>query len=249
MRKYIKIYNFIDVIANKLYFNLEIASILEQMQIIGPDSLSIILLTAFCIGLIFSLQIIKEFLALNAIHAIGSVITISFLRELSPVLTSIILIGKIGSYFTSELAAMQVTEQIDVLYILDIYPFFYLILPRVLALIAIIPLLNIISFFTSLFSSLFICFTLYNINPYIFIISCYRNIFILDIIKSSLKCVVFGLCISIISCYFGINTTGGTKGVGISTTISVVTCLLFIFILDFILSYYMFDTINRSFII
>nr|QCI07812.1 hypothetical protein [Pleonosporium borreri] len=234
---------------NQLYANIEISSILEQIQIIGPDSLSIILLTAFCIGLIFSLQIIKEFLSLNAVHAIGSIITISFIRELSPVLTSIILIGKIGSFFTSELATMQITEQIDVLYILEIYPLPYLILPRVLALIVLIPLLNIISFFTSLFSSLFICFTIYNIDPYLFIISCYRNLFILDIMKSLLKCIIFGLGISIISCYVGIKTNGGAKGVGMSTTISVVTSLLFLFIVDFILSYYMFDNIDRSFII
>nr|QCI05292.1 hypothetical protein [Compsothamnion thuyoides] len=244
---------YIKILINFFYknkvSNIQIFNIIEQMQIIGPDSLSIILLTAFFIGLVFSIQIVKEFLSLNAINAVGSVLTISFLRELSPVLTSIILIGRIGSYFTSEIATMKITEQIDVLYLLDISPFYYLVLPRILAFIIIIPLLNIISFITSLLSSLFICFIVYNIDSHIFINSSIKSLYFLDIIKSSIKSIIFGFFISLISCFCGLNSYGGSKGVGISTTISVVTSLLCIFVLDFCLSYYMFDYLDSSFVI
>nr|QCI04775.1 hypothetical protein [Bornetia secundiflora] len=232
------------MISNTLY--IESLSIIEQMKIIGLGSLSIILLTAFFIGLVFSLQIVKEFLYLNALHLIGSVLATAFLRELSPVLTAVILIGNIGSYFTSELATMIVTEQIDVLYTLDINPVYYLILPRVLAFTVIIPILNCISFITSLMSSIFICFTFYNIDPQVFLSSVFNNLCILDIYNSSFKTIIFGFFISLISCFWGMFTKGGAKGVGVSTTLSVVTSLVSIFILDFILSYYMFNMSKSS---
>nr|QCI07952.1 hypothetical protein [Plumaria plumosa] len=216
------------------------------MQVIGPDSLSIILITAFFIGLVFSLQIVKEFLYLNAINLVGSVLAISFLRELSPVLTSVILVGRIGSYFTSELATMQVTEQIDILYLLNIDPINYLIVPRILALTLMLPILNIFSFITSIISSSFICFTVYNIDPHIFFFSVFSALSSLDIYKSSLKTIIFGFFISLISCVWGFTSKGGAKGVGSSTTSSVVTSLLLIFILDFILSYFMFSNTDSS---
>nr|QCI07501.1 hypothetical protein [Malaconema sp.] len=132
--------------------------LLEQVLLMGTESLSVIIITAFFIGLVFSLQIVKEFLYLNATNLVGCVLTISFLRELSPVLTSVIVIGKIGSYLTAELATMKISEQIDTLYTLGIDPINYLVLPRILALICILPMLNLISFITSLLSSSFICF-------------------------------------------------------------------------------------------
>nr|QCI05605.1 hypothetical protein [Cryptopleura ramosa] len=224
--------------------NLSLSNLLNQMQIVGPGSISIIVTSAFFIGLVFSLQIIKEFVYLNAVSLVGSVLTISFLRELSPVLTSIILIGKVGSYFTSELATMKVTEQVDALYILGINPIYYLVIPRIIALVFILPILNFVSFVTSLFSSAFICLILYNIDPKIFFTSVFCILSVVDIMKSSLKTLIFGFFISIISCICGLTTKGGAKGVGLSTTSSVVTSLLSVFILDFILSYYMFNKLD-----
>ena len=224
--------------------SLNLLNLFDQIKIITPPSLSVTIIMAFFLGLVFSLQIVKEFLYLNAINLIGSVLTIAFLRELSPVLTSIILIGKIGSYFTSELATMKITEQIDVLYILRIHPINYLILPRVIALIIVMPLLNFVSFVTSLISSSFICSILYNIDPQIFFVSVFSSLSFLDILKSCFKTIIFGFFISIISCVWGLNTQGGAKGVGLSTTSSVVMSLLSIFVIDFILSYYMFDNLD-----
>nr|QCI04564.1 hypothetical protein [Apoglossum ruscifolium] len=226
------------------FININISIVLSQIQLLAPASLSITIITAFFIGLVFSLQIVKEFLYLNAISLVGSVLTISFLRELSPVLTSVILTGKVGSYFTAELATMKITEQIDVLYILGINPINYLVLPRIISFVCILPILNCISFITSLLSSSFFCFILYSIDPKLFFLSVFTSLSYIDIFKSCLKTIVFAFFISIISCVWGLTTTGGAKGVGISTTSSVVTCLLFIFILDFILSYLLFDNFD-----
>nr|QCI06983.1 hypothetical protein [Haraldiophyllum bonnemaisonii] len=249
LKKIFKLFNLAKYFIYKLnIINVQfyIYNVFYQIQIVGPGSLSIIIISSFFIGLVFSLQIIKEFLYLNAVNLIGSVLCISLLRELSPVFTSIILIGKIGSYFTAELATMKVTEQIDILYILKINPINYLILPRIIAVICMLPILNLFSFITSLFSSAFICFTLYGIDPKIFFNSVFCTLSITDILKSCYKTVIFGFFISLISCIFGLRTKGGSKGVGLSTTSSVVTSLLVLFILDFILSYYMFDKLDSS---
>lgn len=226
---------------------LEFNIVLEQIKIVSLDSLAVVIITAYFIGLIFSLQIVKEFLYLNAIHVIGSILTLAFLRELSPVLTAIIFIGRIGSYFTAELATMKITEQIDALYILGINPLIYLIYPRVIACVISLPILNIFFFVTSLASSSFISFVFYSVEPSVFFFSSFSVLSILDIFKSLIKAIIFGFFISCISCIWGINTKGGSKDVGKSTTSAIVTTLLITFILDFILSYYMFDNINHSF--
>lgn len=244
-KKFIVIYKLsIGLIKNFNFSKIESNHILEQIKIIGPDSLSITIVTACFIGMVFTLQVVKEFLYFDMVNLLGSIFTIAFIRELSPVLTSIIIIGRIGSYFTAELATMKVTDQIDALYLLNVSPFFYLVAPRVLSSIVMLPLLNIFAFATSLASSAFICFTLFDIDPFIFFTSSFSSLSFADIIKSSCKTIIFGFFISIISCSFGLKTTGGAKGVGISTTSSVVICLFVIFILDFILSYLMFSQLE-----
>nr|YP_009509213.1 hypothetical protein [Gracilaria vermiculophylla]AXI96863.1 hypothetical protein [Gracilaria vermiculophylla]QXU75076.1 hypothetical protein [Gracilaria vermiculophylla]WDZ67940.1 hypothetical protein [Gracilaria vermiculophylla] len=230
-----------DKLLNFSYFN-----VVEQIKIVGPDSLNIVMITAFFLGMVFTIQIVKEFLYINAVSLVGSVLTIAFLRELSPVLTSIIIVGRISSYITSELATMSVTEQLNALYLLEVNPLNYLVLPRVLACVLMLPCLNIVSFITSLFSSSFICFTIYNIHPEIFFTSSLLSLVIQDILKSLFKTIVFGFLIAFISCFWGLTASGGAKGVGKSTTLSVVTSLLAVFVFDFLLSYIMFSKVDSS---
>nr|YP_010902614.1 hypothetical protein REP55_pgp167 [Hypnea nidulans]WCH54469.1 hypothetical protein [Hypnea nidulans] len=233
-------------IINYKVSDLEPKILLEIMFIVGPESLSISLITAFFVSIVFTLQIAKEFLYLNATALVGAVVNIAFLRELSPVLTSVIIIGRIGSCFTAELATMKVTQQIDALYVLNTDPLFYLIIPRIISCIILLPALNFLSFVTSLASSAFICFTLYSITPSVFFNSVFSSLLLLDLLKSSLKSMFFGLVISIISCSWGLLAKGGAQGVGKSTTSSVVLSLLFIFIFNFLLSYYMFSDLDSS---
>nr|YP_010619023.1 hypothetical protein PNW47_pgp159 [Pterosiphonia complanata]WAX03036.1 hypothetical protein [Pterosiphonia complanata] len=242
---------FIKVLASLanpiIFFRLNYKNLLDQLILIGPNSLLITMVTSFFISLVISLQIVKEFLYLNATELVGSVLAISFIRELSPVLTSIIVIGKVGSFFTSEIATMSVTEQIDALFILGINPINYLLLPRIFAILLMLPILNLFSLFTSFMSSSFICFIIYSIDPIFFFQSLFYSFLYLDICKSLLKTIIFGIFIAIVSCVWGMTTRGGSKGVGLSTTSSVVTSLLFVFILNFFLSYFMFSSVVSSF--
>ena len=220
--------------------------VIEQMIIVGPESLSICIVTAFFIGLVFTLQVVKEFLYLDATSLIGAILSLAFLRELSPVLTAVIIAGRIGSSFTAEIATMKVTDQIDALYLLEIDPLIYLVIPRSIACITMLPMLSMISLFTSLASSLFACFVFYNIHPWVFLKSAFSVLSFWDFFKSLSKATIFGLIVSNISCFWGLTTVGGSKGVGQSTTSSVVTSLLIIFIMDFILSYLMFYQSNSA---
>ena len=150
------------------YLSISFDSLLEQAVVVGPNSLFITMITSFFISLVLNLQVVKEFLYLNASDLVASMLAIAFIRELSPVLTSVIIIGKVGSFFTSELAIMVVTEQVDALLLLGINPITYLILPRVIAVTFMLPLLHIFSLFTSFISSAFICFILYDLDSHFF---------------------------------------------------------------------------------
>lgn len=219
-------------------------SVAFQMIIVGPESLGILIISACFIGIIFTLQIVKEFLSLNASSVVGAILSLSFIRELSPVLTSVIITGRISSAFAAELATMKVTEQIEALYLLRVEPLLYLVYPRLLACLIMLPCLNILFFFTSLFSGLFICSIFYNIYPYTFLYSVYMTLSFSDIIKSCWKACFFGLVISVVSCVQGFTTEGGAKSVGQATTSSVVISLLVIFILDSILTYLFFNQVG-----
>ncbi len=215
--------------------------LLKQMYIMGIGSVVIVLLTSCFIGMIFTFQVARELTYLNAIDLVGSILTVTFLRELSPVLTAIIVTGRIGSAYTAEIASMQVTNQIDVLYVLYIDPIDYLIKPRILACILMLPLLNLISLATSIASSIFIATILYDIAPVIFITSAHESIYLSEIFYSFIKTIVFGLIIGLISCTWGLTASSGSMSVGKSTTSSVVTILITILIVDFFLSLLMFN--------
>nr|YP_009313643.1 Hypothetical protein ycf63 [Helminthocladia australis]SCW21897.1 Hypothetical protein ycf63 [Helminthocladia australis] len=221
--------------------------LINQLQLMGIGSLGIVLLTSCFIGMIFTFQVARELTYLNATKLVGSILTVTFLRELSPVLTAVIVTGRIGSAYTAEIASMQVTDQIDVLYVLHIDPIDYLVKPRVLACIIMLPFLNIMSLVTSIASSIFISAVLYHIAPMTFLISSYSSLSIPDMFYSMIKTGVFGLIIGIISCTWGLTTKGGAINVGESTTSSVVTTLLMIFISDFFLSLLMFHDANSLF--
>lgn len=216
-------------------------NLIEQIIIVGPESLGILIITACFIGIVFTLQVVKEFLYLNASSFIGAILSLAFIRELSPVLTAIIIIGRISSSFTAELATMKVTEQIDALYLLRVDPLIYLVLPRLISCLLMLPCLNVIFLFTSLCSSIFTCFIFYNIHPGLFLYSSFIALSYIDFVKSTFKAIVFSFIVSTISCAWGLTTEGGSKSVGQATTSSVVTSLLIIFILDCFLTYILFN--------
>lgn len=214
---------------------------LEQMATVGPDSLVIALVTAGFVGMVFTIQVAREFINFGAGSAIGGVLAIALARELAPVLTAVVLAGRVCSAFAAEIGTMQVTEQIDALQMLKSDPIDYLVIPRVLACCLMLPLLTILAFIVGMIGGLFIITNLYNIHHSIFLDSARYFLEIWDLVCAMIKGFVFGGLIAVIGCSWGLTTTGGAKGVGQSTTTAVVTAMLWIFVINFLLSWVMFQ--------
>ena len=214
---------------------------LDQMVAVGPESLMIALVTAVSVGMVFTIQVAREFLDFGAGTAVGGVLSLALTRELAPVLTAVVLAGRIGSAFAAEIGTMRVTEQIDALFILKSDPIDYLVTPRVVACCVMMPVLTILSLVTGITGGLLISNYIYNISFTVFLNSAREFLQLWDVVSSLIKSVVFGALIAIIGCNWGLTTTGGAKGVGKSTTTAVVTALLAIFITNFLMSWVMFQ--------
>ncbi|WP_420485247.1 MlaE family lipid ABC transporter permease subunit [Iningainema tapete] len=213
----------------------------EQMAAVGPDSLFIALLTAIFVGAVFTIQVAREFINFGAGNIVGGVLSLALTRELSPVLTAVILAGRVGSAFAAEIGTMRVTEQIDALMMLKTDPIDYLVVPRVLACCMMLPVLTLLSLVTGMLGGLIIATNIYNLSETVFLDSARNFLGTWDILSAMIKACCFGILIAIIGCNWGLTTTGGAKGVGQSTTSAVVTALLIIFVSNFFLSWVMFQ--------
>lgn len=209
-------------------------------MVVGPDSLMIVLVTATFIGMVFTIQVAREFIKLGAGSAIGGVLAIALARELAPLISAIILAGRVGSGFAAEIGTMQVTEQIDALYMLKTDPIDYLVIPRMIACSLMLPILSILAFGTGMVGGVVVAEFLFGVSQRIFLDSARDFLVPWDIISGMIKGGIFGALIAIIGSSWGLTTTGGAKGVGQSTTTAVVTALLAIFITNFFLSWLMF---------
>ncbi|MGP0129285.1 MAG: MlaE family lipid ABC transporter permease subunit [cyanobacterium endosymbiont of Rhopalodia musculus] len=214
---------------------------LEQMSVVGPESLTIALVTAGFVGMVFTIQVAREFIHFGAASTVGGVLSLALTRELAPVLTAVVVAGRVGSAFAAEIGTMRVTEQIDALYMLKTDPIDYLVVPRVLACCMMLPVLNLLSLMTGMAGGLLIADSLYDISPVVFLKSARNFLELWDLLTSMIKSIVFGSLIAVIGCSWGLTTTGGAKGVGQSTTTAVVTALLAVFVVNFFLSWFMFQ--------
>ncbi|MBW4668629.1 MAG: MlaE family lipid ABC transporter permease subunit [Cyanomargarita calcarea GSE-NOS-MK-12-04C] len=214
---------------------------IEQMASVGPDSLFIALLTSVFVGAVFTIQVAREFINFGAGNVVGGVLALALTRELAPVLTAVVLAGRVGSAFAAEIGTMRVTEQIDALLMLKTDPIDYLVIPRVLACCLMLPILTLLSLVTGMFGGLIIATNVYSLADTAFIDSARNFLGVWDILSAMIKAFCFGILIAVIGCSWGLTTTGGAKGVGQSTTTAVVTALLIIFISNFFLSWLMFQ--------
>jgi len=172
---------------------------------------------------------------------VGGVLALSLSRELAPVLTAVVLAGRVGSAFAAEIGTMRVTEQIDALYMLKTDPIDYLVIPRVIACCLMLPVLTILSFIAGMAGGVLVSTSIYNISETVFFNSARNFLDTWDLCSAAIKGFCFGALIAVIGCGWGLTTTGGAKGVGQSTTAAVVTALLAIFISNFFLSWLMFQ--------
>ena len=206
--------------------------IISQMQKIGVDSLPIVFLTSLFTGIVLALQSAYQMQKLQAEMYIASLVALSITRELGPVLTALVVAGRVGASITAELGTMRVTEQIDALETLATNPIKYLVVPRFIALLFILPILTIYSDIVGIIGGYIVGVGRLGISSSMYLRMTWEPMVYKDIFTGLAKAVVFAVIICIIACYEGMNTKGGAEGVGKSTTLSVVTSFILIIAAD-----------------
>ena len=205
--------------------------IILQMDAIGVGSLFIVSLIGFFSGVVMALQMSRALSTYGAQGQIGQIVSITLVRELGPVLASLLVAGRNASGIASELGSMRVTEQIDAMRALGTDPIQKLVTPRLIAMSFMLPLLTIIADFLGLIGGYFIAYSMLNITTSQYWSTAWRVLEYNDLTQGLLKPFLFAIVIALVGCYYGINTTGGTQGVGRSTTKAVVVASVWIFII------------------
>jgi phospholipid/cholesterol/gamma-HCH transport system permease protein len=209
--------------------------ILLQMDAIGVGSLFIVSLIGFFSGVVMALQMSRALATYGAQGQIGQIVSITLVRELGPVLASLLVAGRNASGIASELGSMRVTEQIDAMRALGTDPIQKLVTPRLIAMAVVLPLLTIIADFLGLIGGWFIAYGMLDITTSQYWSTAWRALEYNDLTQGLLKPFLFAIVIALVGCYYGINTTGGTQGVGRSTTKAVVVASVWIFIITSLL--------------
>jgi phospholipid/cholesterol/gamma-HCH transport system permease protein len=218
--------------------------IFVQMDVIGVGSLFIVSLIGLFSGIVMALQMSRALTTYGAQGQVGSIVSITLVRELGPVLTAILVAGRNASGIASELGSMKVTEQIDAMRALGTDPIQKLVTPRLIATAVVLPLLTIISDFIGLVGGYFIATTMLGLTFSEYWTTAREALVYNDVAQGLLKPFLFAIVIALVGCYYGMRTTGGTQGVGRSTTSAVVTSSVWIFVLTAFVTYVW----NRAFV-
>lgn len=207
-----------------------------QMDIIGVGSLPIVLLTGFFSGGIIALQMARALNTYGAASQVGAIVSITLIRELGPVLTALLVAGRNASGMASELGSMKVSEQIDAMRALGTDPSQKLVTPRLTATAVMLPLLTVLADAVGLFGSYLVSVPLLGlVTSAVFWDTSWRALVLNDLAQGLIKPFVFGIIISLVGCFYGLETTGGTQGVGRATTQAVVTASIWIFLTTFLI--------------
>lgn len=210
--------------------------LVRQMAHLGADSLPIVLLTMLFTGMVMTVQTGHEFVKYGAQSSVGGLVAVAMGRELSPVLTGVVFAGRVGAAITAEIGSMKVTEQIDALRVMAVNPIAYLVVPRMLACMLMLPVLVIFANVIGIIGSYVIATTYTGITSFTFFNSIKVFAVPHDITGGLIKAMFFGLIIAIIGCHKGLTTAQGAEGVGRATTGSVVLSIILIFISNYFLS-------------
>lgn len=213
----------------------------QAMEFVGVGSLFIVCLTGLFTGAVFALQGATAFRLFNAESLVGSTVAISLARELSPVLTGLMVAGRAGSGIATELGSMRVSEQIDALYTMAVNPVQYLVVPRVLAGVVMVPCLSALFTLVGMLGAYFVGVVLLHIDQGIFIARVQWYVDPGDLISGLIKACVFGGIVAVVGCYKGFYASGGARGVGLATTQAVVVSSVSILIADYFLTALMFE--------
>jgi len=206
--------------------------IIEQSKKAGYDSFPIVSLLALFIGFIFALQTAYFMQRIGSEMYIASLVALSIVRELGPVITALVVAGRVGASHTAELGSMQVTEQIDALETMATNPIKYLVVPRFVALSVMLPILTLYANLIGILGSYLICVLKLGITSSMYMNITFNALFYKDLFTGLFKAWIFGMVIALVSCYEGFNVEGGAVGVGRATTRSVVITFILIIAAD-----------------
>ncbi len=211
-------------------------NIFKQMHEIGWRSLPVVLVTASFTGGVLALQSYSTFRRFHAESLMGTLVAFSMTRELGPVITGLIVAGRVGSAMAAELGTMRVTQQIDALITLAVDPVKYLIGPRFIACLLMLPCLTILADGIGIFGGYIVGVEILGVNPLVYIRSSFEYLEMNDVVSGLVKSGVFGVIIAMIGCFQGFYAAGGAEGVGQATTRAVVVSMMLILISDYFMT-------------
>jgi phospholipid/cholesterol/gamma-HCH transport system permease protein len=209
---------------------------LRQIVEIGYYSLPVVGLTAIFTGMVLALQSYTGFARFNAEGAIANVVVLSITRELAPVLTGLMVAGRIGAAMAAEIGTMTVTEQVDALTTLSTNPFKYLVVPRLVAGVLMLPLLVLVADIIGVMGGYLVSVHKLGFNPTVYLQRTWEFLEPLDVISGLIKAGVFGFLISLMGCYHGYYSRGGAQGVGTATTNAVVSASILILASNYLIT-------------
>jgi phospholipid/cholesterol/gamma-HCH transport system permease protein len=213
---------------------------INQCFFLGVQSTSIVLLTSLFTGMVISLESAVQAVQFGVGSLVGGAVAFASVRELGPMLTAVVVAGRVGSAIAAEIGSMVVTEQIEALTSMGLEPVRFLVLPRLLAMALMLPLLTIFADVVSIAGGMWIAQTYAHISSDTFIASARQAIGFEDVVKGLVKALVFAVIIALVGSYQGLSTRGGAAGVGKATTGAVVISIISIFVSNFALSFVLF---------
>ncbi len=206
---------------------------------VGVLSIPVVAITGVFIGMVLAVQSYEQFASVGLATRLGMIINISLVRELGPVLAATMLAGRVGSSMAAELGTMRVTEQIDAITCLGVNPIRYLVVPRFLACVVMVPLLTIVANFVGVMGGALVCIRIYGIESHFYWENAAGQITLWDMISGLIKPTVFGAVIGILGCHRGFHSTAGAQGVGRAATAAFVLSFMAILVLDFFLGLFL----------
>ncbi|MEO7328860.1 MAG: MlaE family lipid ABC transporter permease subunit [Minicystis sp.] len=204
----------------------------EQMNRTGADAVPIVVLINFLLGFVMAFQSAVQLKQFGANIYVADLVGLSITRELGPLMTAIILCGRSGAAFAAELGTMKVSEEIDAMRTMGIGPLRFLVLPRMIALVLVMPILTLLADVVGMFGGLLVGITSLDLTITSYLSETQRALRIWDVFQGLIKCGVFGIAIGLIACQQGLATSGGAEGVGRRTTASVVVALFALILID-----------------
>jgi phospholipid/cholesterol/gamma-HCH transport system permease protein len=235
-----------QALANLFRKPLYLSDMVQQADAIGVGSLPIVVLTGFFTGAVLAVQAANSLERFGSITLVGQLVSLSMVRELGPVLTSLMVTGRNSSGIASELGSMVVSEQIDAMRALGTDPMKKLVTPRVVATVFMLFFLTIISDLVGLTGGLFIAKVLLRLDARQYWSSAWQTLVFQDVFMGLIKPVLFGFIIATIGCFYGMNTRGGTQGVGRATTQAVVAASVLILAVDLFLTRLLMVTLKMN---